>query len=211
MKVLVVKANNRPADQGVSSKMYEEFVANLKGVEVNTFDVFEEYMPYFGQDFFDIFGKLGAGEALTEEEQRKIAAKQKAMDAISAADVLVFAFPLWNQTIPAALQTFIDYTYAAGFSFKYNEQGQLVSLLTDKKAIFLNARGGNYSTPEMAGFDMSINYMRNVIGGVYGCQIIDEVIIEGHNANPAAREQIIAEGIANVKAAAEKLSATVTA
>jgi len=210
MKVLVVKGNNRPADQAVSSKMYEEFVANLKGVEVKTFDVFEEYMPYFGQDFFDIFGKLQAGEALTQEEQNKLAAKQKAMDAVSEADVLVFAFPLWNLTIPAALQTFIDYTYAAGFSFKYNEQGQLVSLLTDKKAILLNARGGNYSAPEMQGMEMSLNYMRNVIGGVYGCEIIDEVIIEGHASNPAASQDIINEGLTRVKAAAEKLSVLAT-
>lgn len=207
MKVLVVKANNRPASDAVSSKMYEEFVANLNGVEVKTFDVFEEYMPYFGQDFFDIFGKLQAGEALNEEEQRKIAAKQKAMDAVTEADVLVFAFPLWNLTIPAALQSFIDYTYAAGFSFKYNEQGQMVSLLTDKKAILLNARGGNYSTPEMQGMEMSLNYMRNVIGGVYGCEIIDEVVIEGHAANPGAMEQIVNEGLVKVKEAAQKLSA----
>ena len=53
-----------------------------------------------------------------------LAAKQKAMDALTAADVVVFAFPLWNLTIPAPLQTFIDYTYQAGYSFKYDENGQ---------------------------------------------------------------------------------------
>lgn len=54
--------------------------------------------------------------------------------------------------------------------------------------------------------EMSLNYMRNVIGGVYGMEIIDEVVIEGHAANPAQAETIIAEGIEKVKAAAEKLS-----
>lgn len=205
MKVLLVKANNRPASDAVSSKMFEAFQANLKGVEVSTFDVFAEDMPYFGQDFFEAFGRAQAG-ALTAEDQRLLAAKQKAMDALSAADVVVFAFPLWNLTIPAALQTFIDYTYQAGYSFKYNEQGQMVSLLTDKKAIFLNARGGIYSSPEAAPMEMAVNYMRNVIGGVYGMEIIDEVVIEGHNANPAQAEAIIAEGLEKVKAAAEKLS-----
>ncbi|MCM3633954.1 MULTISPECIES: FMN-dependent NADH-azoreductase [Paenibacillus] len=205
MKVLLVKANNRPASDAVSSKMFEAFQANLKGAEVSTFDVFAEDMPYFGQDFFDAFGRAQAG-TLTDNDQRLLAAKQKAMDALSAADVVVFAFPLWNLTIPAALQTFIDYTYQAGYSFKYNEQGQMVSLLTDKKAIFLNARGGIYSSPEAAPMEMSLNYMRNVIGGVYGMEIIDEVVIEGHAANPAQAETIIAEGIEKVKAAAEKLS-----
>jgi len=210
MKVLIVKANNRPAAEGVSSKMYETFAANLKGVEVSTFDVFAEDMPYFGQDFFDAFGRAQAG-TLTTEDQRRLGAKQKAMDALTAADVVVFAFPLWNLTIPAALQTFIDYTYQAGYSFKYNEQGQLVPLLTDKKAIFLNARGGVYSSPEAAPMEMAVNYMRNVVGGVFGCEIIDEVIIEGHNAAPAQAEAIVAAGLEKVKAVAEKLSVTVNA
>ncbi|GIP16488.1 FMN-dependent NADH-azoreductase 3 [Paenibacillus montaniterrae] len=205
MKVLLVKANNRPASDAVSSKMYEAFAANLKGVEVSTFDVFAEDMPYFGQDFFDAFGRAQAG-TLTDEDKRLLAAKQKAMDALSAADVVVFAFPLWNLTIPAALQTFIDYVYQAGYSFKYNEQGQLVPLLTSKKAIFLNARGGVYSSPEAAPMEMSLNYMRNVVGGVFGMEVIDEVVIEGHNAAPAQAEAIIAEGLEKVKAAAEKLS-----
>ena len=108
------------------------------------------------------------------------------MDAITAADVVVFAFPLWNLTIPAPLQVFIDYIYQAGFSFKYDENGQAVQLLTDKKAIILNARGGIYSTPEAAPMEMAVNYMKNVLGGVFGMQIVDEVIIEGHAAMPAS-------------------------
>ena len=50
--VLVIKANNRP--DGVSTKMYETFVAEaakVENVNVTTFDVFEEDMPYFGQIF----------------------------------------------------------------------------------------------------------------------------------------------------------------
>lgn len=205
MKVLVVKANNRPASEAVSTKMYEAFMENLQGVEVSTFDVFAEDMPYFGQDFFNIFAKLRNNEALNEEESRLLAAKQKAMNALTAADVVVFAFPLWNLTIPAPLQTFIDYVYQAGFAFKYNEQGQLVSLMTDKKAIILNARGGIYSSPEAAPMEMSVNYIKNVACGVFGMELIDEVIIEGHNAMPAQAADIISEGLERVRAAADKL------
>ena len=148
--VLVVKANNRP--DGVSTKMYETFIAEatkIEGLNVTTFDVFEENMPYFGQELFNAFGKLQAGEELSEIEAASLAAMNKSREALTAADVVVFAFPLWNQTIPAALQTFIDYTYGAGYTFKYDENGQLVSLMTDKKYIVLNARGGNYSNPAM--------------------------------------------------------------
>jgi len=206
MNMLVIKANDRPASQAVSSKMYEAFMEGLEGVNVTVYDVFEEDTPYFGQSFFNVFGKLQAGQELTAEEARLMAAKQKAMDVLSAADVVVFAYPLWNLTIPAKLQTFIDYVYAAGFTFKYNEQGQMVSLMTDKKAILLSARGGVYSTPEMAPLEMSTNYLRNVVGGVFGMEIVEEVIIEGHNAMPDRAAQIIEEGLQKVKAVAARYS-----
>lgn len=205
--VLVIKANNRP--DGVSTKMYETFVAeaaNVANINVTTFDVFAEDMPYFGQELFDAFGKLQNGGELTDVESRLLAAKQKTKDALSAADVVVFAFPLWNLTIPAKLQTFIDYTYEAGYTFKYNEQGQLVQLMPEKKFIVLNARGGVYSAPEAQPLEMSVNYIKNVIGGVYGLQLFDEVIIEGHASAPAQAEEIIAAGLEKVKAVAQKLA-----
>ena len=127
------------------------------------------------------------------------------MDVITAADVIVFAFPLWNLTIPAKLQAFVDYVYAAGFAFNYDAEGNMVQLMTDKKAIFLSARGGVYSSPEAAPMEMAVNYMRNVFGGVFGMQIIDEVIIEGHAANPDKAQEIIAAGMENVTAAAKRL------
>lgn len=206
--VLVVKANNRP--DGVSTKMYETFVAEaatVEGVNVTTFDVFEENLPYFGQELFNAFGKAQAGEEMTAIEAASLAAFNKSREVLTAADVVVFAFPLWNLTIPAAFQSFIDYTYGAGYSFKYDENGQLVSLMTDKKYIVLNARGGIYSTPETAPMEMSANYVNAVIGGVYGMQKVDEVIIEGHNADAANAETIIAAGLEKVKAAAQKLVA----
>ncbi|MDR0267436.1 FMN-dependent NADH-azoreductase [Paenibacillus sp.] len=207
--VLVVKANNRPAAEAISSRMYETFMESVKGAEnlnITTYDVFAEDMPYFGQDLFNAFGKMQNGAELTDVESRIVAAKQKAMDALSAADVVVFAFPLWNLTIPAKLQTFIDYVYAAGFAFKFDSEGNMQQLMTDKKAIFLNARGGYYSAPEAAPMEMAVSYMRNVFGGVFGMEIIGEVVIEGHNASPDKANEIIEAGLNQVKEVANKLA-----
>lgn len=206
--VLLIKANNRP--DGVSTKMYETYLQEaekLDNVTITTYDVFAEDMPYFGQELFDAFGKVQNGEELTDVESRLLAAKQKAKDLVTAADVIVVAFPLWNLTIPAKLHTFIDYIYEAGFMFKYTEDGQPVQLLTDKKFVVLNARGGYYSAPEAQPMEMSVNYIKNVLGGVAGMSLLDEVIIEGHNAEPNRAEEIIAEGLERVKASAQKLQA----
>lgn len=204
MNVLVVKANNRPASEGISSKMHEVFMNEIdKGLNIQTFDVFEEDMPYFGQDFFNAMQKSAQAEAMTETEQRILTASAKAMDAFMEADVVVFAFPLWNMTIPAALQTFIDYIYRAGMTFKYTENGP-VGLVPEKKVIILNARGGVYSTPEAAPAEMSVTYIRNIMN-FFGIQDINEVIIEGHAADPEAAPAIIEEGMERVKQAARSL------
>src|SRR5690625_6119321 len=179
--VLVVKANNRP--DGISTKMYDAYMETIKesdNMNVEVYDTFTEDMPYIGQELFSAFGKLQNEEALNEDEQRLMDAKQKAMDTFEKADVLVFAFPLWNLTIPARLQTFIDYVYAAGFTFKYNADGSMAQLMADKKVVLLNARGGVYSVPEASGMDMSMIYMKNVFGVIYGMEIINEIIFEGH-------------------------------
>jgi FMN-dependent NADH-azoreductase len=210
MNILVVKANNRPSSEGVSSKMHEVFMNELPqttDLNINTFDVFKEDMPYFGQDFFNAMTKSAQAEQLTDIEQRILTASNKAMDAFMDADVVVFAFPLWNKTIPAPLQTFIDYIYRAGVTFSYSENGP-VGLVPDKKVIILNARGGVYSTPEMAPSEMSVNYVRMIMN-FFGITNIKEVIIEGHNQYPDRAEQIIADGMQDVKAVANRL-ATVT-
>ncbi|MFX3674946.1 MAG: FMN-dependent NADH-azoreductase [Paenisporosarcina sp.] len=207
MNILVVKANNRPSSEGVSSKMHEVFMNELtptNELNINTFDVFKEDMPYFGQDFFNAMTKSAQAEQLTDIEQRILKASNKAMDAFMDADVVVFAFPLWNKTIPAPLQTFIDYIYRAGVTFSYNENGP-VGLVPDKKVIILNARGGVYSTPEMAPFEMSVNYVRMIMN-FFGITNIEEVIIEGHAQYQDRAEQIIADGMVEVKAVAAHLA-----
>ena len=206
--VLVVRANNRP--DGISTKMFETYIEETKkveGINLKIYDVFEEDMPYFGQQLFDAFAKTEEGKELTEYESRLLAAKQKAMDLVTEADVIVVAFPLWNLTIPAPLHTFIDYIYQAGFMFKYNEEGQAVQLLTDKKFVVLNARGGYYSSPEAQPMEMSVNFIKNVLGGVAGMELLDEVIIEGHAAEPNRANEIIEEGLNRVKESVQKLEA----
>ena len=65
--VLVVKANNRP--DGVSAKMFDTFVENLDrtAVDVVTFDVYAQPMPYIGQTLFEAFGKLAQEQDLQQQ------------------------------------------------------------------------------------------------------------------------------------------------
>ncbi|UJF15731.1 hypothetical protein LZ578_00525 [Jeotgalibaca sp. MA1X17-3] len=70
----------------------------------------------------------------------------------------------------------------------------------------MNARGGIYSTVETASMDMAVNYLHNVFAGIFGMEILAEIVIEGHNAMPHQSAEIIEEGLKKVTLAAQMIA-----
>ncbi|MCE3201361.1 FMN-dependent NADH-azoreductase [Paenibacillus sonchi] len=203
-KVLFVKANNRPADQAVSVQLYNTFLASYKEThpqdEITELDLFAEQLPYYDNTLITGIYKAAQGYEATPEEAAGAATVKKYVDQFLAADKVVFAFPLWNMTVPAVLHTYIDYLSQAGVTFKYTAEGP-VGLVTDKKAMILNARGGVYSEGPAASAEMAVNYVAGMLN-FWGFKETTQVIIEGHNQNPQQSAEIIAKGLELAKTAA---------
>lgn len=200
--VLFVKANNRPVEQSATVKLYESFVKTYKETHPNDavteLNLFEADLPYYDNDMLNGLYKLANGYPLTAEEQKAADLANTYLDQFLGADKVVFAFPLWNFTIPAQLLTYMFYLNQAGKTFKYTEQGP-VGLVGDKKVALLHAAGGVYSEGPMAGLEMSLNYVKNTLA-FWGVQNPETVVVEGHNQFPDRAESILQEG---VKQAAE--------
>ena len=203
--VLFVKANNRPAEQAVSVKLYEAFLANYKEAHPNDIvvelDLYKEELPYVGVDMINGTFKAGKGFDLTEEEAKAVAVADKYLNQFLEADKVVFGFPLWNLTIPAVLHTYIDYLNRAGKTFKYTPEGP-VGLIGDKKIALLNARGGVYSEGP-AEVEMAVKYVASMMG-FFGATNMETVVIEGHNQFPDKAEEIIAAGLEEAAKEASK-------
>lgn len=202
--VLFVKANNRPAEQAVSVKLYEAFLAGYKESHPNDtvveLDLFHEELPYVGVELINGTFKADKGLDLSEEEAKAVAVADKYLDQFLAADKVVFGFPLWNLTIPAVLHTYIDYLNRAGKTFKYTPEGP-VGLIGNKKIALLNASGGVYSKGPAAEMEMAVKYVASMMS-FFGAKDFVKVIIEGHNQFPDQAEEIIAAGLEEaVKAA----------
>ncbi|MCH7323137.1 FMN-dependent NADH-azoreductase [Solibacillus sp. MA9] len=195
--VLFVKANNRPADQSVSVKLYEAFLASYKESHPNDtvveLDLYNEELPYVGVDMITGTFKASRGLDLTAEEAKTVAVADKYLDQFLTADKVVFGFPLWNLTIPAVLHTYIDYLNRAGKTFKYTPEGP-VGLIENKKIVILNASGGVYSEGPKAELEMAVKYVTSMMG-FFGVKDIEKVVIEGHNQFPDKTEEIIAAGL----------------
>ncbi|MGG6362603.1 FMN-dependent NADH-azoreductase [Peribacillus frigoritolerans] len=195
--VLFVKANNRPANQAVSVKLYEAFLASYKESHPNDtvveLDLYKEELPYVGVDMINGTFKASRGLDLIAEEAKAVTVADKYLEQFLAADKVVFGFPLWNLTIPAVLHTYIDYLNRAGKTFKYTPEGP-VGLIGDKKIVLLNASGGVYSEGPKAEVEMAVKYVASMMS-FFGVKNIEKVVIEGHNQFLDKAEEIIAAGL----------------
>ncbi|USB31966.1 FMN-dependent NADH-azoreductase [Paenibacillus sp. YPG26] len=200
--VLFIKANNRPVEQAVTVKLYESFLQTYKETHpddlVTELNLFEANLPYFDNDMMTGLYKLSNGIETTPEEQRLADLANTYLDQFLGADKVVFAFPLWNFTIPAQLLTYLYYLTQAGKTFKYTSEGP-VGLVNNKKVALLQARGSVYSEGPMSGMEMSLNYVKTILA-FWGINNPEVVVVEGHNQFPDRAASIIEDG---VKKAAE--------
>ena len=204
-KVLFVKVNDRPAEQAISSKMYDTFLQTYKEThradEVTELDLFKEELPYYGNTAITGLYKRNQGLELTAEEENAAKLVDQYLNQFMAMDKVVFAFPLWNSTVPAPLITYLSYLAQAGKMFNYTAEGP-VGYAGDKKVMLLNARGSDYALEGMASAEMAVNLVKNIIG-LWGINNPETVVIEGHNQYPDRTQKIIADGLENVAKAAE--------
>jgi FMN-dependent NADH-azoreductase len=196
-KVLFVKANDRPADQSVTVQMYETFLKTYKKANpqdsITELDLYNIELPYYGNIAITGLYKLSQGVETSPEELKAAEIVSRYLDQFLEADKIVFAFPMWNFTVPAPLITYISYLMQSGKTFKYTAEGP-VGLAADKKVALLNARGGVYSTEQMAPMEMSLNYVKTAIS-LWGILNPEVVVIEGHSQYPERAKEIVEAGL----------------
>lgn len=154
-KVLYIKANPKSDTDSVTFQMSEKFMEEYKKQnpddEIITLDLYKENIRFLtAQDLDDMYS--GA-----DFDIRRYA------EQFANADKYVIAAPFWNLSMPAILKGYIDYVTFAGVTFKYTEQGS-VGLLAGKKAMYITARGGVYTIPETAQYEMGERYLKTVLG-----------------------------------------------
>ncbi len=204
-KVLYITAHPHDASQSFSMASGKVFIDSYKEVNPNDeivhIDLYKENIPYIDADVFSGWGKLRNGQeftSLSAEEQAKVGRLNELSDQFISGDKYVFVTPMWNFSFPPLMKAYIDSIAVAGKTFKYTEQGP-VGLLTDKKALHIQARGGIYSEGPAADFEMGHRYLQAVISGFFGVPSFEGLFIEGHNAMPEKAEEIKKNAIARAK------------
>lgn len=203
-KVLYITAHPHDETQSYSMAVGKAFIDAYKeknpGDEIVHLDLYKEHIPHIDVDVFSGWGKLQTGkgfEELSSEEKTKVGRLNELSDQFISGDKYVFVTPLWNLSFPPIMKAYIDAVAVAGKTFKYTESGS-VGLLTDKKALHIQSRGGYYSEGPAAQLEMGHRYL-NVIMNFFGVPSFDGLFVEGHNAEPDKAQQIKENAIARAK------------
>lgn len=203
-KVLYITAHPHNETQSYSMAVGKAFIDTYKGVnpgdEVVHLDLYKENIPYIDADVFSGWGKLRSGQAfdqLSAEEKAKVGRLNELSEQFIAADKYIFVTPLWNFSFPPVMKAYLDSVAVAGKTFKYTEKGP-IGLLTDKKALHIQARGGFYSEGPAAQMEMGHRYI-SIMMSFFGVPTLEGLFVEGHNAMPDKAQEIKENAIARAK------------
>jgi FMN-dependent NADH-azoreductase len=140
-------------------------------------------------------------DQLSEPEREKFTAMHELADRFIAADYYVFVTPIWNLGAPGILKDFMDNMFLNKKTFVTTAEGPK-GLLTGRKAIHIQTRGGIYSTGPMVEFEMGDLYLKKALTFL-GIEVMDTIVAEGLDHFPKQIPEIM-ENAKNQAAKAAK-------
>ena len=130
------------------------------------------------------------GTPATEPESATRALSDTLIAELRAADTIVIGAPMYNFSVPTTLRSWFDHVLRAGETFRYTEKGP-EGLLSGKRVIVVESRGGLYSEGPAQAIDFQEPYLRHLLGFM-GLTDVTFVRAEKIGYGPAARDAAIA-------------------
>lgn len=185
-KLLYITVNpKRDVKQSKGMQIGEVFLSEFRkekpDVETIHMHLYDMEIPEIDMELMNARAKLSfmgyKFEQLSETEQTKISKMHALANRFIEADYYVFVTPLWNLGSPAILKSFLDNLFIVDKTFKNTEHGA-EGLLTGRKAVHIQTRGGIYSAGPMVDLEFGDRFLRTALGFL-GIDVIDSVVAEG--------------------------------
>lgn len=143
MKTLVV--SYLPSGDGSSTKkVLDRFLGETKASDIIKIDLEKVYPPVFDRQSLAAYrARNFGGQTLAPEQAQSLKPFDDLVSQLKTADVVVWAFPMHNFSLPGIVKTYFDAVMIHGETFRYGEKGP-EGLMKDKKALVISASGGHY-------------------------------------------------------------------
>lgn len=193
-RILVINSSAL-GDASVSSRLTGQFAERLVAADpsarIKVRDIGRDPIPHLTSE------TVGAirGTAETDAARATLALSDELIAELKEADVVIIGSPMYNFGMSSTLKTWFDHVARSGVTFRYTEAGP-EGLLTGKKTIVVESRGGLYSEGPGAANDSQEPHIRTLLGFI-GMTDVTFVRVErlafGPEATAAAIEQAVAE------------------
>jgi FMN-dependent NADH-azoreductase len=137
-------------------------------------------------------------EPATESEHAARALSDELIAELRAADTIVIGAPMYNFSVATTLRSWFDHVLRAGETFRYTDKGPQ-GLLTGKRVLVIESRGGLYSEGPAQAIDFQEPYLRHLLGFM-GLGDVSFVHAEKIGFGPEARAAAIASATAELRA-----------
>jgi len=137
----------------------------------------------------DAAAAVRGGANANEAQRTALALADTLVAEVKAADILVIGAPMYNFGIPSTLKAWFDHVLRPGIAFRYTEAGPQ-GLMTGKRAIVTETRGGFYSEGPTMAMDSQEPHLRTMLG-LMGITDVTFVRAEKLGYGPEAREAAI--------------------
>ncbi len=192
--ILVLKSSAL-GEASASSQLVDGFVARWPGAHVTTRDLGADPVPHLlPAALSGLFGNREGAAAATADLADAVTAELK------AADVLIIGAPMYNFGVTSTLKAWFDHVIRAGITFHYTAEGPK-GLLSGKRAIVIETRGGFYSEGPAKVMDAQEPHLRAMLG-LMGISDVTFVRAEKLAISPEEKAASMAAAAAELQALA---------
>lgn len=138
--IVIISANPKAQDASVSLQMADyakqKLIEKYPEANIITHNLYDN-------PILDLNSNILSGN-ITESEQAIFASRAQHLEEFKNADLVVLSMPMWNWNYPPQFKLYMDSLWVARETFAYNENGDIVGLLTpnSKKVILIASMGG---------------------------------------------------------------------
>jgi FMN-dependent NADH-azoreductase len=202
MSRILALTSSAVAGASVSNELVKTAIAKLTAADPSATvverDLATDPLPHLTQDGVAAL----RGEPATPAQVAIRQLSDTLVEELKAADVIIIGAPMYNFGIPTTLKAWFDHVLRAGVTFSYTETGPK-GLVTGKRAIVIETRGGLYSEGPAMIMDSQEPHLRGMLGFI-GISDVTFVRAEKLGFGPEARDAAVAAATAQLADLAAK-------
>lgn len=144
MRLLHVDASPKKAlsnSKMLSAYFVESLIKQLPTLEIDYIDLSVDIPPHITGDFAK--ATYTPASERTEEMKKVLGYSDSLCARVLVSDLLVFAMPMHNFSMPSTFKAFIDNLVRTNLTYNFNTDGTTSGNLTKQKVAFITARGAD--------------------------------------------------------------------